>query len=79
MRVVRETMKEDIRVSIFSWNNKYLIKFEQGLIEQTFKVPLDEILGEEELEGFLTGSFWEQTKKRFEEMRKSLQIQLENV
>jgi hypothetical protein len=79
MRVVKEFVKEDIRVSIFSWNNKYLIKFELGPMEQTFKVPEMEILEESDLEKFFGGEFWDAVNFRFKEMGKSLQKQLENL
>lgn len=53
MRVVREFTQEGIRISVFSWNNKYLLKFEMGPMEQTFKIPETEILEESDLNGFL--------------------------
>ncbi|WP_209330725.1 hypothetical protein [Lunatimonas salinarum] len=77
MRVVKEFTKEEIRISVFSWNNKYLLKFELGMVEQTFKVPETDLVDENSLEGFLEGVFWEGVKKRFEEMHLSLRNQLE--
>ncbi len=79
MRVVQEFVKEDIRVSIFSWNNKYLIKFELGPMEQTFKVPEMDILEESDLDSFYESTFFEQVKLRFKEMGESFQKQLENL
>ncbi len=38
MRVIRELMFEDIRVSVFHMNGKYLLKFEQHQLEQTYKL-----------------------------------------
>ncbi|MCR9082124.1 MAG: hypothetical protein NXH89_06880 [Cyclobacteriaceae bacterium] len=79
MRVVKEFSKEEIRVSIFSWNNKYLIKFELGPMEQTFKVSEVDVLDEEDLNSFCEGDFFEAVKLRFEEMGKNLRKQLENL
>ncbi|AFL86056.1 hypothetical protein Belba_3558 [Belliella baltica DSM 15883] len=79
MRVVKEFVKEDIRISIFSWNNKYLIKFELGPMEQTFKVPEMDILEESDLAGFYEGEFWAAVQNRFKEMGQTLQKQLENL
>lgn len=79
MRVLREFTKEDIRISIFNWNNKYLMKFELGPMEQTFKVPELDVLVEADLEGFCEGEFFEQVKERFKEMGQSLQNQLQNL
>ena len=72
MRVVREETRGEIRVSIFSWNSKYIFKYELGPMEQTFKVSETDILEESELEGFLEGEFLEEVKHRFEEMGAAL-------
>lgn len=79
MRVVNEFVREEIRVSVFSWNNKYIFKFELGPMEQTFKVSETDILDEQDLENFFSGDFFEKVKLRFEEMGKSLRDQLENL
>lgn len=79
MRVVKELIQEEIRVSIFSWNNKYILKFELGPMEQTFKLSEMDVLEEQELDGFLTGDFFEKVKVRFDEMGKSFRSQLENL
>ena len=72
MRVVKEVTRGEIRVSIFSWNSKYIFKYELGPMEQTFKVSETDILEESELESFLDGEFLEEVKHRFEEMGESL-------
>lgn len=72
MRVVKEVTRGEIRISIFSWNSKYIFKYELGPMEQTFKVSETDILEEAELDGFLEGEFLEAVKLRFEEMGVSL-------
>jgi hypothetical protein len=72
MRVVKEVTLGEIRVSIFSWNSKYIFKYELGPMEQTFKVSETEILEESELDGFLEGDFLEEVQERFKEMGESL-------
>jgi hypothetical protein len=79
MRVVKELVREEVRVSVFSWNNKYLIKFELGPMEQTFKIPELDVLEESDLDVFLEGEFFEKVKNRFEEMGKTFRSQLENI
>lgn len=79
MRVIKEFFREEVRVSIFSWNNKYIVKFELGPMEQTFKLSETDILEEQELECFFSGDFFENVKLRFEEMGNSLRAQLENL
>jgi hypothetical protein len=72
MRVVKEVTLGEIRVSIFSWNSKYIFKYELGPMEQTFKVSEMDILEEAELAGFLEGEFLEEVQQRFKEMGESL-------
>ena len=72
MRVVKEVTLGEIRVSIFSWNSKYIFKYELGPMEQTFKVSETDILEDSELEGFLEGEFLEEVQLRFKEMGESL-------
>ena len=72
MRVVKEVTLGEIRVSIFSWNSKYIFKYELGPMEQTFKVSEMDILEEAELAGFLEGEFLEEVQQRFKEMGASL-------
>jgi hypothetical protein len=78
MRVVKEFSKDDIRLSIFSWNNKYLIKYELGPMEQTFKIPEMDVLDETDLEVFFEGEFFDAVKDRFKEMGESFRKKLEN-
>jgi hypothetical protein len=72
MRVVKEVTLGEIRVSIFSWNSKYIFKYELGPMEQTFKVSETDIVEESELAGFLEGDFLEEVNQRFQEMGESL-------
>lgn len=79
MRQIKEFLKEDVKVTVFYWNNKYLIKFEQGPLEQTFKVQEYDILQESDLEKLCKGEFFELVKKRFNEMGLTLQKEIENI
>jgi hypothetical protein len=68
MRVVKEFVQEDIRVSVFSWNNKYILKYELGPMEQTFKLSEMDVMEEDDLEIFLKDEFFKKVKNRFDEM-----------
>jgi len=72
MRVVRELEHPDCKITIFSWNNRYLIKLEQGLLEQTFKIPELDVAGEDDLLAVLDAEFLHQAILRFNDMGKSL-------
>lgn len=79
MRVIKELSKQGIKISLFSWNNKYLLKFEQGMVEQTFKVSEMELSGEDDLEVFWSSDFLSEVQKKFDEMHQMLRNQLENI
>lgn len=79
MRVVKEFVQEEIRISVFSWNNKYILKYELGPMEQTFKVSEMDVLEESALESFWSGDFFDQVKIRFTEMGNSFRAQVENL
>lgn len=79
MRVVKEMIREEVRVSIFSWNNKYILKYELGPMEQTFKLSELDVVEEQDLDAFLEGQFFEKVKERFDEMGRSFRSQLENL
>tara|TARA_R110002020_G_scaffold118590_2_gene270936 strand:- start:1448 stop:1687 length:240 start_codon:yes stop_codon:yes gene_type:complete len=79
MRVVKEFIQEDIRISVFSWNNKYILKFELGPMEQTFKLSETDVLEESDLEVFWAGAFFNKVKIRFKEMGESFRAEVENL
>ncbi len=72
MRVVKEIQNSDCKITIFSWNLKFLIKLEKGPYEQTFKVS-EMDMTEQELDGILTDDFIEKALNRFDDMHKALQ------
>ena len=71
MRVVREFLDEPCKVTVFSWNGKYIIKLEHGPFEQTFKVSEFDML-EEEIGGLLNDDFFNDAMNRFDAMGRSL-------
>ena len=72
MRVVGEIPHPTLKITIFHWNNRFLIKLEDGLLEQTFKVNEFDISSEEDIKSILNESFLQKAQKRFEEMAISL-------
>lgn len=45
MRVIAELPRPDCKITIFSMNMKFIIKFEKGNLEQTFKIAEMDISG----------------------------------
>lgn len=45
MRTIAELPHPECKITIFGMNQKYIIKFEQGNLEQTYKIAEADILG----------------------------------
>jgi hypothetical protein len=76
MRIVGEIPHDVCKITLFSWNNRYLIKLEYGLLEQTYKVNQFDIVSEADLYQIVDESFIHAALDRFREMDKSLQLAL---
>lgn len=73
MRIVKELSQSDIRITIFDWNEKYLIKYEFGSIEQTYKISKWDVDSEEDLIiKILSDELFNEIKLRFDEMADTL-------
>lgn len=72
MRVVGEIPHPDVKITIFHWNNRYLIKLETGPFEQTFKLEEYDISSEKELKEIVNEVFIQQCLERFNSMAQSL-------
>jgi hypothetical protein len=73
MRLVAEAVRPECKISVFSWNSKYLIKLERGPLEQTYKVPELDVSGDAAVKKLLADeAFIAQVVQRFEDMQLSL-------
>lgn len=80
MRVVAEIPGEAFKITIYSWNGKYLVKFERGPYEQTYKVSEMDLTGDEDIKKLIEDeTFLASVTQRFGEMSKSLREGLERV
>ncbi|MCI0750649.1 MAG: hypothetical protein L0Y35_02320 [Flammeovirgaceae bacterium] len=79
MRVVKEVTHPRIKITIYQWNNRYLLKLEQPHLEQTFKIDQFEITNESDLDTLLNKDFIDQAVARFDEMSNSLQQSLQKL
>lgn len=68
MRVVKEVPHPRFKITIYLWNGKYLVKVEDGHLEQTFKIDQNQIESLEVLENMLTTEFLLKARDRFIEM-----------
>ena len=79
MRVVGEIPHSACKITVFAWNNRYLIKIEQGLLEQTYKLNEYDVTSEAELKTLVDETFIQETLSRFDDMRASLQQALQRA
>ncbi|HAA11767.1 MAG TPA: hypothetical protein DCE41_08745 [Cytophagales bacterium] len=72
MRVLGDIPHKKFKVTLFGWNGKYLLKFELGSLEQTYK--LDELdYTDEEVKGLVADSeFMDAVGATFNSMGASL-------
>ena len=78
MRVVKELQHGAVKISVFNWNNKYILKLESGNLEQTFKISELDLYGENQIEEILTDDFLHKAIARFDDMAQSMREALKN-
>ncbi|HSZ24815.1 MAG TPA: hypothetical protein VK766_03805 [Cytophagaceae bacterium] len=73
MRTVAEIPHSDFKITVFAWNNKYIIKLEKGNYEQTYKVSEMDTNGDEDVYKLIKDeAFINAAKDRFKEMNQQL-------
>lgn len=72
MRIIGEIPHPDCKITLFSWNNRFLIKLEQGPLEQTFKVDQFDLSSENDLTKIVNEQFIQEAVARFESMERSI-------
>lgn len=72
MRTIAEIPHPDCKITIFSMNQKFIIKFEQGNLEQTYKIAEMNVTdGVNGIFQIVDDEFIQKIKAQFEEMRNS--------
>ncbi|HOX83882.1 MAG TPA: hypothetical protein PLJ60_07650 [Chryseolinea sp.] len=79
MRVVGEIPHPDCKITLLAWNNRYLVKLEQGYIEQTFKIDQFDINSDADLLTIVDQEFIEKALNRFAEMAQDWSIAIQKV
>ena len=77
MRIIGNIPHPDIRITIFSMNEKYVIKLEAGPMEQVYKVAQNEVEGMEGIKNMVDEAFLSKAMERFNDMFLSLKSALE--
>lgn len=68
MRIVASIPHPKFTISIFSMNDKYLLKFEAGPMEQTYKLAHTDVSGIEGVKKLVDDVFLEKVRANFNEM-----------
>ena len=72
MRLIKTLFIEDIKVTIFDFDLKYVIKFEKNWLEQTFKLDKLEFSHLDDLERKINSDIIKSIKNRFSDMTSDL-------
>ena len=72
MRQLAVVPHPEVKITLFSWNGKYLIKLEKGMFEQTYKVSELDLTGEDDIHALLDADFIQAAVARFAGMRADL-------
>lgn len=69
MRILKEIPCDQCKVTLFTWNQKYIVKFEKGLLEQIYKISEVEVMEVAEVERAVTNpAFLARVMQRFDQM-----------
>ena len=68
MRIIDTIPHPSISISIFHMNDKYIVKFEAGPMEQAFKFFTEDVKSVERLKTIVNEAFIEKVRIRFNEM-----------
>lgn len=80
MRIVFEIPGDQVKTTVFHWNQKYLIKFEAGMYEQTYKVSEMDVTGDEDIRKLIADeTFQADWMERFRQMNKGLKEAMERL
>ena len=71
MRVIAELPHPECRITLFNMNQKYIVKFEQGTLEQSYKLSELDLSGggANEIFEILDQAFIDTVLERFKTMR----------
>ena len=80
MRIVFEIPGDHVKTTVFNWNQKYLIKLEMDMYEQTYKVSEWDVSGDEDIRKLIEDeTFKSEYMERFKQMHVGLHAALERI
>jgi hypothetical protein len=79
MRIIGEIPHQDCKITLYHWNNRYIVKLEQGPLEQTFKFMEFDLTSEEDIKSIVSEDFIQAALRRFELMGQSMNDALTKI
>lgn len=77
MRYLKEIPHPAFRVGLYAWNNKYLIKIEAGMYEQTYKISEMDVSSDDEVIRLVDEIFLQRVADRFAQMHEDFMTTIE--
>lgn len=77
MRIIGRIPHPSIGITLFHMNDKFIIKFEAGSMEQVYKFSQEQAAGAEALEKLVDPAFLQQITDRFNAMYLDMKAALE--
>ncbi|MES2515104.1 MAG: hypothetical protein V4580_13215 [Bacteroidota bacterium] len=68
MRIIDTIPHPSISISIFQMNDKFIVKFEAGPMEQAFKFHTEDVRSLDGLKALINDAFIERVRTRFNDM-----------
>lgn len=77
MKIVGNIPHPKMTITVFMMNEKYIVKFEAGPMEQVYKLSQGKIRGMEHVQQLVDAQFQEEVLKKFSEMFEAMRSSLE--
>ena len=68
MRIIDSIPHPSISISIFQMNDKFIVKFEAGPMEQAFEFYTEDVKSVERIKSIINEAFIEKVRARFNDM-----------
>ncbi len=68
MRIISEIPSTNYKIMLYGWNGKYIIKIEDGMFEQTYKISEFDVTSDQEAISLVDAEFLTKVAQRFGQM-----------
>lgn len=80
MKILAQIPQEDCHVTLFAWNGKFIVKIEQGMLEQTYKLSEMDVTSEADARKIVDNeAFMQSVRERFSQMDEALYLVLQEL